>query len=284
MAILETQRLILRPWQESDADSLYEYAKDPAVGPIAGWPPHRSREDSLYVIRNVFTGPECYAICPKETGTPVGAIELKLNGHTDMTERDDECEVGCWLGVPFWGRGFVPEAGCELLRHAFEDLNMIAVWYGWYEGNDKSRRVSEKLGFEFQHKTEGLDVPLLNEVRTGYCSKLTKEKWLQYRARIPSEAEMKQIRGYVDAAGMLTALLVKRGKKRVALSYIASRIPAGKVYTEQQFNALLNGLHTFSDPATLRRELFDAWLVNRSSDGREYTLNPERPTVEELLK
>ena len=38
--ILETERLILRPWMESDAESLYQYAKDPAVGPIAGWPPH----------------------------------------------------------------------------------------------------------------------------------------------------------------------------------------------------------------------------------------------------
>ena len=39
--ILHTERLILRPWTEDDAASLYEYAKDPEVGPIAGWPPHK---------------------------------------------------------------------------------------------------------------------------------------------------------------------------------------------------------------------------------------------------
>ena len=96
--IIETERLTLRPWCESDAESLYEYAKDPDIGPIAGWPPHKSVEESLNVIKNVFTGEQCYAICEKGNDKPIGAIELKLNGHTDMTDKDDECELGYWLG------------------------------------------------------------------------------------------------------------------------------------------------------------------------------------------
>ena len=91
---METERLILRKWKETDAESLFAYAKDPDVGPIAGWPPHRSVKESLDVIRHVFCGAECYAICEKGNGEAIGAIELKLNGHTDMTERDDECELG----------------------------------------------------------------------------------------------------------------------------------------------------------------------------------------------
>lgn len=114
ISMMETERLILRKWKETDAESLFEYAKDPDVGPIAGWPPHRSVEESLDVIRNVFDGAECYAICEKENGKAIGAIELKLNGHTDMPERDDECELGYWLGKPFWGRGYVPEAAKRL--------------------------------------------------------------------------------------------------------------------------------------------------------------------------
>ena len=51
-----TERLILRPWQESDAERLFEYAKDPEVGPIAGWPVHTSVENSLDIIRNVLSG------------------------------------------------------------------------------------------------------------------------------------------------------------------------------------------------------------------------------------
>ena len=101
--MLETERLVLRRWEDSDAGDLYEYAKDPDVGPIAGWPPHQSIEESREVIKNVFTGREAYAVCLKTDGKTIGAIELKLNGYTDMTDRDDECELGFWLGKPFWG-------------------------------------------------------------------------------------------------------------------------------------------------------------------------------------
>ena len=62
-----------------------------------------------------------------------------------MTDKDDECELGYWIGKPFWGQGLIPEAAKELLRYAFEDLGMRAVWCGYYEGNEKSRRVQETL-------------------------------------------------------------------------------------------------------------------------------------------
>ena len=51
---LETTRLLLRPWKESDAESCYEYAKDPQVGPSAGWPVHTSVENSREMIKNVL--------------------------------------------------------------------------------------------------------------------------------------------------------------------------------------------------------------------------------------
>ena len=51
--MIKTKRLILRPWEETDAENLYEYAKDPAVGPIAGWPVHTSVENSRDIIRDV---------------------------------------------------------------------------------------------------------------------------------------------------------------------------------------------------------------------------------------
>ena len=145
--MLETQRLILRKWTEEDADSLFEYAKNPEVGPIAGWPPHKSVEESKDVIRNVFNGTECYAICEKENNIVIGAVELKLNGHTDMTERDNECELGYWLGQPFWGRGYMPEAASELLRHGFEDLGMTTIWCGYFDENQSVYRKSWVLFF-----------------------------------------------------------------------------------------------------------------------------------------
>lgn len=174
--MLETKRLILRPWQESDAQQLYEYAKDPAVGPAAGWPPHTSVENSRQIILDVLSAPETYAVCLKDN-TPIGSVGLKLKGHTDMTDREDECELGYWLGKPFWGQGLIPEAAGELLRYAFGELKMRAVWCGYYEGNEKSRRVQQKLGFVYCYTTQNLDLPLLNEKRTGHTSLLTKEQW-----------------------------------------------------------------------------------------------------------
>ena len=182
--ILETERLILRPWEEADAEECYRYAKDPRVGPIAGWPAHRSVEESRDVIRNVFIGKEAYAVCLKSDGRAVGAIELKLFGSrgNDLATADDECEMGYWLGKPFWGQGIIPEAAGEMLRHAFEDLGMAKVWAGYYEGNTKSKRVQEKVGFRYQWKSEGVEVPLMNETRTGYVSCITKDEWLKDKA------------------------------------------------------------------------------------------------------
>ena len=181
-ALLETKRLILRRWNEDDAGDLYKYAADPAVGPIAGWPAHQSIEESRDVIRNVFNGKEAYAVCLKEDGKAIGAIELKLNGHTDMTDRDDECEMGFWLGKPFWGQGIMPEAVKEMLRHAFEDLRMSKVWIGYYEGNTRSKRVQEKCGFRYQYTSENVDVPLMREKRAGHVSLMTKTEWTTARS------------------------------------------------------------------------------------------------------
>ena len=174
--MLETKRLILRPWEEKDAAQLYEYAKDPEVGPPAGWPPHESVENSREIIIRFLSAPETYAVCLKD-GTPIGSIGLKLKGSTDMTDREDECELGYWIGKPFWGQGLIPEAGRALLRHAFEELGMRAVWCGYYEGNEKSRRVQEKLGFQYRYTTHDLDVALMGEKRTGHTNLLTKERW-----------------------------------------------------------------------------------------------------------
>ena len=176
--VLETERLILRRWEESDAQTLYEYAKDPAIGTAAGFNPHRSAEESLKIIRTVLNGPEAYAVCLREDGRPIGAIELIMKGAAD------ECELGYWVAKPFWGRGIIPEAGRELLRRAFEDLGMSRVKCGYFDGNEKSRRVQEKLGFKYQFTRYGVDVPQLGEIRTEHIACITKEEWENENSRV----------------------------------------------------------------------------------------------------
>ena len=174
MLTLETERLILRPWEETDAEECFKDAKDPRVGPIAGWRAHTSVENSRQVIRNVLAVPETYAIVLKETGKPIGSIGLHRN---DLAEKPEDMELGYWLGVPYWGRGLMPEAAQELLRHAFEDLRLARVWCGYYEGNEKSKRVQEKLGFRYQWTSENAPVPQMGETRVGHVNLLTKEEW-----------------------------------------------------------------------------------------------------------
>lgn len=58
---MQTDRIILRPWRESDAEALYKYASDPDVGPRAGWSPHKSVEESLEIIRTIFHNDHTWA-------------------------------------------------------------------------------------------------------------------------------------------------------------------------------------------------------------------------------
>ena len=181
--MLETERLILRPWQDEDAEELYKYAKDPRVGPMAGWPVHTSVENSLEIIRGVLSELETYAVILKETGKPVGSVGIKFMGQASAPLSEHETELGYWLGAPFWGQELIPEAVRELLRRCFEDFECTAVWCGYYEGNEKSRRVQEKCGFIFHH-TEPDKLLLTGERKSEHFTRLEREEWQKrYRSK-----------------------------------------------------------------------------------------------------
>lgn len=146
---LETERLILRPWSDGDAQQLYRLAKDPQVGPPAGWPAHTSVENSLQSIRTVLSKPETYAVILKETGLPVGSIgefpsDAQFAAH-------GEPELGYWIGREYWGRGLIPEAMRAMMARCFFQLGAQRVWCSHFDGNDKSRRAQEKCGFLYHH-------------------------------------------------------------------------------------------------------------------------------------
>ena len=101
--ILQTERLILRPWEETDAEALYKYAKNPNIGPIAGWPQHTSVENSREIIRNVLSASETYAVVLKGTSEPVGSIGLMIGKNSNIDIADNEGEIGFWIGEPYWG-------------------------------------------------------------------------------------------------------------------------------------------------------------------------------------
>ena len=174
---LHTQRLILRPWEETDAESCYAYAKDKRVGPAAGWPPHASVENSREVIRTVLSEPETYAVCLEEDNVAIGSIGLMIGRQSNLDLPGNEGEIGYWLGVPFWGRGLIPEAVRELTRRAFADLDLQTLWCGYFEGNEKSKRVQEKCGFVYHHTNKDIYWKLMDDIRTEHITRLTKEEW-----------------------------------------------------------------------------------------------------------
>lgn len=101
---------------------------------------------------------------------------------------------------------------------------------------------------------------------------------------IPKETSIQgNLKSFLDVQGRLTAFPAKRKRKLWALFYLSEKFQPGTVYTEQQVNELLLSWHTFADPATLRRELYDYHFLDRSPDGREYRLAPEQPSSEDLV-
>jgi len=175
--ILNTNRLILRPWYESDAEDLYKYASHPDVGPIAGWPVHTSVENSKEIIKDVLSKPYTFAVVLKETMKPIGSIGLMIGNSSNIGISDSEGEIGYWIGVPFWGQGLIPEAMRELMRYAFEELNLKIIWCGYFDGNLKSKRVQEKCGLKYHHTRENVPCAIPNVFRTEHITRITKEDW-----------------------------------------------------------------------------------------------------------
>jgi len=175
--ILKTNRLILRPWKEEDAEQLYKYAKDPNVGPIAGWPVHTGVENSRQIIKDVLSDEETYAVVLKNENLPIGSIGLMIGSKCNLPLGNDEGEIGYWIGVPYWGQGLIPEAVQELMRHGFEELGLKVIWCGYFDGNEKSRRVQEKCGFQYHHTEKNIEWHIMNDIRTEHVNCITKEQW-----------------------------------------------------------------------------------------------------------
>ena len=147
LGLAETDRIILRPWHEDDAEVLYKYASDPDVGPRAGWPPHKSVEESLFVIRNVFSGEGMWTVEWKETGEPIGCVGYLPASASNLKIKDDEAEVGYWIAKPYWGKGICTEALHLVIDYCFNVKNFTTLWGDYFPENPASGKVMKKCGF-----------------------------------------------------------------------------------------------------------------------------------------
>lgn len=173
---LETERLILRNWSLKDAQDLYEYAKDPDVGPNAGWQPHRSVYDSSFIIRNIFKSNSTWAIEEKSTGKVVGSIGLDKDMYR---EGINSREMGYSLAKRCWGQGYMPEAAGRIIEYAFEDLKLDILMIKTATTNFRSQRVIEKKNFTYEGTLRSAHRMYDGTIRDLKCYSMTREEYLK---------------------------------------------------------------------------------------------------------
>lgn len=144
---METNRILLRPWRESDAATLFKYASDPEVGPRAGWPPHKSVEESLEIIRTVFRTETMWTVELKETGEAIGCVGYLPAAASNLEIPSDQCEVGYWIARPYWGKGICTEAMRLVVDYCLNEKGFSVLWGTYFPSNPASGRVMEKCGF-----------------------------------------------------------------------------------------------------------------------------------------
>ena len=169
LIVIETERLILRPWLATDASNLYALASDPDVGPAAGWPVHESVADSAAIIATVFAAPETYAVILRDTGQLIGCVGFNADESANMPLRDRELELGYWIGKPYWGCGYATEASRALVERGFSELGLIGIHACHFDGNDRSRHVLERLGFFYVQTRYNVECRLIGQMRTEHC-------------------------------------------------------------------------------------------------------------------
>lgn len=149
--LIETKRLILRPFAESDLSDFYEYASVEGVGERAGWQHHESIEKSREILSRFISEDKTFAICLKESGKVIGSLGVERYGLEDkLTEFDGYRgrEIGFVLAKDYWGRGFMPEAVTAVMDYLFSELDYDFLLCGYYNFNSQSKRVQEKCGFK----------------------------------------------------------------------------------------------------------------------------------------
>lgn len=178
---IETDRLILRDFRETDASDVFEYSRNPRIGLDAGWPPHTSIDDSLFFIREIASRDYVWAIIPKETltnekpsGIVIGSIGLIADPARSF---ERSLMLGYAIGSDWWNRGFVSEASNCVIRFGFESIGLSLISCTCYPWNAASKRVIDKSGFTFEGVRRQAEIGQDGRVEDFLCHSMTKEEW-----------------------------------------------------------------------------------------------------------
>lgn len=148
MPTLETERMILRNIVESDIDDIYEYGRDPRVGPAASWKPHESREETQTVMEQIFLNkPFIFGMVLRETGHIVGTLGMMSDPHR---ENKHSLMLGYGIASRYWGLGLMTEAVRAVVDFVFQNPEIELITAYSFDFNTRSHRVLEKNGFQFE--------------------------------------------------------------------------------------------------------------------------------------
>lgn len=147
---IETERMILRAWKESDVYDFYRYASVPGVGEKAGWNHHQSLDESKRILGFFIEGKKTFAVVLKETGEVIGSIGLEPRDvDAGLSPALQGREIGYVLSKEYWGKGLMPEAINAVIDYCFQKLNFDYLTCGHFNHNERSQKVILKTGFRF---------------------------------------------------------------------------------------------------------------------------------------
>ncbi len=173
--VLETERLILRPWRKEDLDDFFEYASVDGVGQMAGWLPHQNKDDTQMILDSFIGKRRTFAL--EYQGKVVGSLGIEEYDEDKFPElKDKKCrEIGYVLSKNYWGRGLMPEAVKETIRYLFEEVRLDVILCGHFLSNQQSQRVQEKCGF--RHYAYGTYETRFGTVEEDETNIMTREDW-----------------------------------------------------------------------------------------------------------
>lgn len=155
---IETERLILRELELSDAEGMFELDSNPNVHLFLGNNPVKHIEESIDMIQNIQKqykdfGIGRWAVVLKETNEFIGWSGIKyitneINNHKNFYE------LGYRFIETHWGKGYASESGNAFVDYAFKDMKVEALYAYADAGNENSRKILEKLGFHFVNSFE----------------------------------------------------------------------------------------------------------------------------------
>ena len=176
MEILETQRLILRAWQNNDLRDYHEFASDEQIGMMAGFKPHESLLESQIMLNIFMIQNKSWAIYHKQDNKVIGYIGL--HPDTKRSNRIRCLSIGYSLNRKYWGLGIMVEASQAVMAYVFDNLKLDLLTIYHYTDNDQSRRVIEKLGFRYDGTLRSSARLYNNMIKDEACYSMSKQEYL----------------------------------------------------------------------------------------------------------